>query len=65
MEANQWLYFIHGFTCILSCVGGPFLCIRWLSVPLQLIGGVALQLYAIFLVWDVKQNDCYDTCKLS
>ena len=65
MEINKWIYLGHALSCILSCAGGPFLIVRCFSIPLQLFGGLAIQITAIYLLWDVKQRDCYETCALS
>lgn len=60
MELNQLIYLILTFFCAVSCLGGPFLCVRWLSVPLHLIFGLGLNLYAIFNIIEVRDLDGFE-----
>lgn len=33
MEMSSTIYYILAMGCLLSCMGGPILCIRWISIP--------------------------------
>jgi len=65
METNELIYIILAASCIFSCLGGPILCIRWIAVPLQLLGGLSLNIYAFYLVYNVTTMKDFDLCKIA
>ena len=42
MEKNWLAYLILIGTSCLSCLGGPLLCLRWITVTLNMIAGLGI-----------------------
>lgn len=51
MDITVTVYMVLLVGCILSCLGGPILVLRWVSIPFHMIFGMGLQLYATFVVY--------------
>ena len=62
LEANITVYMILTVGCLLSCMSGPIVVLRWLSVPFHLLVGVFMHLYAIFVIQQVFNSDGFKWC---
>ena len=57
METNLLVYLGLALGCFLSCMSGPFLFCRWLSIPFHWLFGLFIHLYAIAIVYLVSNSD--------
>ena len=57
MLYNQLVYMILAVGTILSCIGGPIICMRWFAVSFHLLIGMFLHAAAIFYQWLVVNSD--------
>ena len=57
METNILVYLGLALGCYLSCMSGPFLFCRWLSIPFHWLFGLFIHLYAIATVYMVANSD--------
>ena len=57
METNILVYLGLALGCFLSCMSGPFLFCRWLSIPFHWLFGMFIHLYAIANVYMVANSD--------
>lgn len=57
METNILVYLGLALGCFLSCMSGPFLFCRWLSIPFHWLFGMFIHLYAIATVYMVSNSD--------
>lgn len=62
LDTNITVYMILTVGCFLSCMSGPILVLRWLSVPFHLLVGVFMHLYAIFVIQQVFNSDGFKWC---
>ena len=62
MQTNITVYIILTAGCALSFISGPFLSLRWLSIPFNLLIGVSMHIYAILVLYLVRNSDGGEFC---
>ena len=51
METMYYVYLTLTAGCFISCISGPLIVLRWVSIPFHLLFGAFFHMYGLFSLW--------------
>ena len=62
MDTMWYVYVTLTAGCFISCISGPLIVLRWVSIPFHLLFGAFFHMYGLFTLWRVRFSEAGDLC---